>query len=303
VRWIAQRKWLCALALTAMLAACAQPSRTLAPTAESLAQALARQPVVLLGEVHDSVVQHALRVQALRLLVQRGARPAFAFEQFDRDRQPALDRARADRSGDIGARVDRLIAAAGERGWQWDLYRPYLALALEQDLPIVAANLSHDQAMRIAQEGLGAVFDKSQRAELELEQIDPELQRLQEREIEAGHCGKVPREALPDMARAQIARDALLAESILPYREGGVVLLTGNGHARRDIGVVRHLPAKVREKTVAVGLLEDDERVDALTRAFDYVLVTPVQARPDPCASLGTMHGRPPAVSSPAPAQ
>ena len=44
-------------------------------------------------------------------------------------------------------------------------------------------------------------------------------------------------EALPAQARAQMARDIVLARAIGPYLDRGVVLLAGNGHVRRDIGV------------------------------------------------------------------
>ena len=93
---------------------------------------------VLLGEVHDNAAQHALRVAALRRLVEAGARPAIAFEQFDRQRQADIDRVRREQPGD----ADALIAAAGARNWEWKYYRPFVQLALEYDLPIVAANLS-----------------------------------------------------------------------------------------------------------------------------------------------------------------
>ena len=109
----------------------------------SLTQMLASQPVVLLGEVHDNTVQHALRARALRALVESGARPALLMEQFDRERQADLDRAMAQ----PGATADEVIAAAtpadaSMQGWSWPLYRPYVALALEYRLPLVAANVS-----------------------------------------------------------------------------------------------------------------------------------------------------------------
>src|SRR5262245_9821618 len=88
----------------------------LRPTAESLSGAMRGHAIVLLGEVHDNAAQQALRAAALRSLVERGARPALAFEQFDRERQDAIDRARRERPRD----ADYLIAEAGESGWNWE---------------------------------------------------------------------------------------------------------------------------------------------------------------------------------------
>ena len=45
----------------------------------------------------------------------------------------------------------------------------------------------------------------------------------------------------PLMARAQFARDAVMARALAAHAERGVVLLAGNGHVRRDIGVPRWL--------------------------------------------------------------
>ena len=39
------------------------------PTAAALAQAMSGHRVVLLGEVHDNAAQHALRIAALRQLI------------------------------------------------------------------------------------------------------------------------------------------------------------------------------------------------------------------------------------------
>lgn len=61
---------------------------------DSLAEVIARRPIVLLGEVHDNVAQHAARAATLQRLLAKGAGPAIAFEQFDRERQADLDRAR-----------------------------------------------------------------------------------------------------------------------------------------------------------------------------------------------------------------
>ncbi len=242
----------------------------LAATSEALADAMQGAGVIVLGEVHDNAAQHALRAAALRNLVERGARPAIAFEQFDRERQAAIDRARRERPGDL----DYLIAEGrGAPSWQWHLYKPFLALALEYDLPIVAANLSRPDAMKVATGG----------ASLPPLEIPPALERAQEDAIAKGHCNLLPAEALPGMARAQIERDRTLADAIAPYAQRGVVLLTGNEHARKDIAVPYWLAPRAASKSIA--LLEagdDNEPVEA----FDAFLLTERAKRPDPCEEL-----------------
>src|SRR5689334_4961269 len=183
--------------LVAATAAMASPVR-IDPTPAALAEAMRDRGVVLLGEVHDNGAQHALRLAALQRLVEGGIRPAIAFEQFDREHQSDIDRARRERPGD----ADYLIAQAqGDSGWQWQFYRPFVALALEYDLPIVAANLSRHDAMRVATDDWRAIFDAKTIGELKLDRLPAGFRHKQEEAIAIGHCGLLPRNMLPSRAR------------------------------------------------------------------------------------------------------
>lgn len=270
-----------------VLAACATPAR-IDLDAQALAAALARRPIVLLGEVHDNTAQHAARASALRQWVQGGARPALAFEQFDRERQPDIDRARRETPPAGTSLSQHLIAQASPQrsGWDWALYRPYIDLALEYELPIVAANLSRADASRVASQGFAAVFDAATIAALGLDALAPAAVRAQQRAIDEGHCRQLAAEMVVRLARSQTARDAALALSIAAYAERGVVLLTGNGHARKDIGVPRFLGAAQRDRTLTIGLLEDQHATPEWRQRFDLAFVTPTQPRPDPCAGF-----------------
>jgi uncharacterized iron-regulated protein len=136
------------------------------------------QPIVLLGEVHDNAAQHALRLQALKAWLAQGVRPALVMEQFDRRRQGDIDRLRAQTPPPD---ADALIAAVGGPGWDWAFYRPYVALALQYGLPLVAANVSRDEARQVIREGLQAHgFDPT---------VPEDLLALQARDIEDTHCG------------------------------------------------------------------------------------------------------------------
>ena len=276
------RRFLLTLAGLPVLASCATPPPL---DGDRLSAELARRPVVLLGEVHDNVVQHRIRAEALRRLLDGGARPAIAFEQFDRERQGDIDRARREQPSAGQTLADHVIAQARapKDAWDWTQYRPFVDLALEYDLPIVAANLSRSEAARVAREGPDAVFTETERRELALDRYDDNLAE-HERIVQAGHCNMLPKSALPGLARAQIARDAVLANALRPFLPRGVVLLTGNGHARKDIGVPRHLPAADQPRVWSIGLLE--KGTEERNRMFDVAFVTPEQERPDPCAAL-----------------
>jgi hypothetical protein len=111
----------CALLLAGAALAAAPPPE--APASATTPLRLER-PVVLLGEVHDHPQQHALRAEAFAALLATGARPALVMEQFDRERQGDIERARAERPGDAQHLIERAstpavrTGIAGSRGGQ-----------------------------------------------------------------------------------------------------------------------------------------------------------------------------------------
>jgi len=261
-----------------LLAACTTP-----PPVADWQTRLRGDAIVVLGEVHDNAEQHRLRVDVLRRAFAAGWRPAIVMEQFDRERQADIERARGERPRDAQHVID-VAATAAKSGWNWDFYRPFVALALEHDVPLVAANLSSADATRIVRGGVAAVFEPAAVAALGLDRpVDAAWQAAQEREIDAGHCHALPPELWPRMARAQLARDAVMAQALRSHAARGAVLLAGNGHARRDIGVPRWLAAEAG-RVVSVGFVADGDATPA--SAFDAVVRTAPAARPDPCAGL-----------------
>ena len=243
----------------------------------SLTQMLASRPVALLSEVHDNAVQHALRARALRALVESGARPALLMEQFDRERQADLDRVMAR----PGATADEVIAAAtpadaSMQGWSWPLYRPYIALALEYRLPLVAANVSRVDTRRIAADCLAAHGFEAR--------VPDDLAAGQVRAIVEGHCGLIDAAQAGGLVAAQVARDQFMARAVQAHAARGAVLLAGNGHVRTDLGVPRWLVPATRARSVSIGMPEAGRAPGA--SPYDTVVATPAQPRPDPCEGL-----------------
>jgi uncharacterized iron-regulated protein len=277
-----------------VLLAALAPLGCAVPPAASWEARLAGDTVAVLGEVHDNAELHRLRFNALSRAVTRGWRPAIAMEQLDRERQADIERARRERPGDAQHVIDVAVGPAGRSGWNWDFYRPVIALALSRDLPLVAANLSNADATRIVRGGLDAVFDAPARRALRLDEpVAPEWLAAQEHEIDVGHCGALPRTLWPAMARAQLARDAAMAAALHEHAAHGVVLLAGNGHARRDLGVPRWLDASLAPRSLVVGFLEEGGGEPPST-VFDAVVRAPASVREDPCAAFESKGTVPP---------
>ena len=273
-----------ALAAIALMSGCAGLPAPPAPMPEAIddgvtapprAPDLRGQRIVLLGEVHDNGTQHALRLAAFRALLDSGARPALLMEQIDRDRQADLDRARAATAPpDAAALID---AIGGLPGWERRYYEPFIALALAHGLPIVAVNVSRADARRVMAEGLAATgFDPS---------VPADIAQAHVQEIVESHCGQVDRRTAGRMADAQAARDQEMARLVARHAGRGVVLLAGNGHVRKDVGVVRWLPPALQAQTRVYGFLEGAPAPQGGT--FDRTIVTSApEDRPDPCATL-----------------
>jgi uncharacterized iron-regulated protein len=270
-----------------LLAACTALPRFDADA--SLVDGMAGADIILLGELHDNVMQHRLRLQWLRALSER-TQVTIVLEHLDADAQPRLDHARLTQDArlPVSARARQLAEAAGFRfdGWDWALIGPVVELALERDLPIRAANLSSREAFSIARgqpHPLGSAVPSG---------WTPEVEERMAHAIRDGHCGLLPEAMIPAMVRAQRARDARLAEVVLQARVAGrqPVLLAGNGHVRTDLGVPLHLrDIAGSAKIFAVGLLEPPASPD--DGRFDAVRITEAQERPDPCESLRKRFG------------
>ena len=261
----------------------------------ALIDSLNRAAFALLGEVHDNPDHHAIQAEVLEALAQAGARRGVVFEQFDREFEPALRRLFA--GGEPGAEDVANAVNFDRDGWNWDFYRPLVAIALRYGMPIATGNLSRRAAAPIAKQGMSAL-DPARVAALRLESAwSAEREEAMRTIVADGHCGALPVSALPRMAAAQRTRDATLAEAMLEVAPDGAVLIAGNGHVRRDLGAPLYLAAAAPDRTCrALGIIEVQAgREDpsaylasaaANVRPYDFVWFTPRRDRPDPCLAF-----------------
>lgn len=274
-------KRLTILLATAMLAGCglfSKSTETVVVTPPAAAGP-ANPQVLLLGEVHDNAQGHKLRFEELKRRVDAGWRPVIAMEQFDRDSQQRLDSAQ---KGCLDAGC--LIKVMNGPRWDWQLYYPVIQLALDNKLPLIAANLSRNDASRVVRDGVASTFDAATVSAYKLDKSLPiDLRKAQEREIKEGHCDMLPDMMVPGMVDAQVARDIWMAKLIRDQLPHDVVLIAGNGHVRKDIGVPRWLNAVEPRLTVrAIGYVEPGQQ----RLPFDEVRKLDVQKREDPCAKF-----------------
>lgn len=237
---------------------------------------------VILGETHDNPDHHRLQADVLAAMLRAGRAPALAMEQFDREHQGALDEAFR-----RGERDPERLADAGRfdrKGWRWPDYRPLVALAAANRLPILAANLSREDARAVVRSGRTA--DR-------LAPAPAALHAALGRDIVEGHCGRRPSATvLAGMIEAQRARDAQMAAIVEHAGEGGAVLVAGAGHARRDRGAPVYLPDSAREQLLVIAFIEvEPGRTDSgsystgdAAASYDLVWFTARAERENPCS-------------------
>lgn len=240
-----------------------------------LIEAAAAADAVLLGEKHDNARHHRLQAAILADLAAGPRMPALVWEMIEPAADPVLSRA-----GVIGASGLGAALAWQESGWPaWSDYQPVAEVAVRHGLPMRGAALPRETVRALAGDAEGAAVARPLGAEDYEDLLD---------QLEASHCGAVPRSSLEGMAAAQLARDAAIAGAVEELIAGGflAVGIIGGGHARRDRGVPWHLPARDVLSVAFLEVVRGDTRPQDYfdEGAFDFVWFTPRVDEDDPCA-------------------
>jgi uncharacterized iron-regulated protein len=90
------------------------------------------------------------------------------------------------------------------------------------------------------------------------------------------------------MVDAQVARDVWMAKMVRDHASHGLILLAGNGHVRKDIGVYHWLNSAERGRTQVISYTEDDSDPmgKSETSLYDRTIRVEPFKRDDPCAAF-----------------
>ena len=258
-------------------AGCATPAPLGADGQARLATLLPAD-VLLLGEQHDAPAHQQLQRQTVQWLAARGALAALALEMAEQGRSTAglpRDASEAD--------VQHALAWR-DAGWPWQTYRPVVMAAVRAGVPVLGANLPTARQR-------DAMRDAALDARLPPAALAEQQQRMRD-----GHCGLLPESQIGPMTRVQIARDIAMADTVRAARQPGrtVLLVAGNGHVHRALGVPLHLPPDLTTKVLSAqsGQAQaaiDSEVTDTLpahTSGADLLWPTPPVPPRDYCAEL-----------------
>ena len=222
--------------------------------------------VLLLGEQHDAADHHQIEQQVIATLAARGVLAAVALEMADAG---ATTAALLPRSSEAQT---RLALNWQESNWPWANYQDAVMAAVRAGVPVMGANLP---APLYKTSMTDSKFDA---------QLPGPALKAQQQLIRLGHCNLLPESQITPMTRVQIAKDmrmaAVVGEAAVPGKI--VVLVSGSGHANRQLGVPQHLPKALHAKSVLL-LAGDGPDQD---KAFDATWGTPALPEVDYCAGL-----------------
>ena len=258
-------------------AGCATPAPLGADGQARLATLLPAD-ALLLGEQHDAPAHQQLQRQAVQWLAARGELAALALEMAEQGRSTAglpRDASEAD--------VQHALAWR-DAGWPWQTYRLVVMAAVRAGVPVLGANLP---AARQREAMRDAALDA---------RLPPAALAEQQQRVRDGHCGLLAESQIGPMTRVQIARDIAMADTVRAARQPGrtVLLVAGNGHVHRALGVPLHLPPDLTTKVLSAqsGQAQaaiDSEVTDTLpahTSGADLLWPTPPVPPRDYCAEL-----------------
>lgn len=224
--------------------------------------------VLLVGEQHDADAHHDLEQQIVSSLASRGLLAAVALEMAE------VGVSTAQLKPSSTQEQARKALKWDDKAWPWTAYGPAVMTAVRAGVPVLGANLPRAQ--------MPASMSDSK---LDARLPGPAL-KAQQQGIRLGHCNLLPESQIQPMTRIQIAKDITMADTVhqllLPGKT--VVLLAGNGHVDRRLGVPQHLRADLTAKSIH--LRAGDSTGTDGADAFDSVWATPALPDTDYCAGL-----------------
>jgi len=199
--------------------------------ADELLARIEKVSYLLLGEKHDNPDHHALQLRTLNHVLQTDNVSAVSFEMMSSKQQPLLRELSDYRQSSL-ERVNEYLQWDND-GWNWDYYSPLLHSAMKAGVLINAANISNEEMMR--------VYGAPTAVEIE-GVLDEQAMIALNKDIDESHCGMLPESQFPAMVRVQQARDFAMAGSLAANSPQQMqVLIAGNYHIRRDLGVPNYL--------------------------------------------------------------
>ena len=268
--------WLVIVLFSALLTACAgrQPSpgpvknaddplidkiysaADITPMSEKeLYDNMAASDVVYLGETHDNTHHHAIQLNTIKALVERGLKPAVGFEFFSREQtsrllqfQQSPDKFHGEDAKHSAEQLLREQLGWGDnRDDDWAHLFPVLKYAREHKLPVFGADLNaglRKQLSRVGYDGLNGV-EKLLIPGTDFK--DDAYREYMFQSFTVAHCGWRNDGYLEKLYETWLLRNEAMAQSIVAMHttrpDQPVVIILGGAHTEYNMAVFERVAA------------------------------------------------------------
>ncbi len=216
--------------------------RQLSP--HELAQQIKDHDYILVGESHDNLCDHEVQASIIDLLGREDVDLVLGLEMVNVRKHKVLEE--FNQGGMTLEELPERLHWDQNWGYDFDLYRPVFARALEHSVPVKALNVPSEIVRKISHYGLEGL-DQEEMLYLPREIIPPPRDQLDhlERQYEI-HLEFIPedRAELEHFIQAQSVWDSQMAGMASYWRQRTsrtVLILAGNEHVRRGWGIEHRL--------------------------------------------------------------
>jgi uncharacterized iron-regulated protein len=237
---------------------------------------LAESRAVYVGERHDSYAHHLKQLEIIRKLYSEHSELAIGMEQFQQPFQGILD----DYIAGTLSEKEMLRKTEWYDRWRFDfrLYRPILAFARENRIPVIALNVPSEIKKKVSTKGVeGLSADERSRIPAQMDDSDPAY-RARLREVFDQHPGDREFERFLEV---QLLWDEGMAARVAEYLQQhpgrNMVVLAGTGHLVYGQGIPNRVTRRISEPS---RILLPAEVVNAELGIADYLLFTGEETLP-----------------------
>lgn len=230
---------------------------------------------VFLGELHNNPIAHWIELEVTEYLFeQKGSSLVLGAEMFERDDQLLIDEY-------LAGLYDASKFEAEVKLWKnyKTDYRPLVEFARENGLRFIATNIPRRYASMVNKGGFEALDSLSEKALGYIAPLpfpyDPELKCYSDMmEMGGGH-------ATENLPRAQAAKDATMAWSLVENRSEGDVLVHYNGsyHSKNHQGIIwylNHYLPGLEIVTIEIVSQDDISSLEEENRGIaDFIIAVP----------------------------
>ncbi|GAA3913933.1 ChaN family lipoprotein [Litoribacillus peritrichatus] len=252
-----------------------------------LVEELAEADYVLIGEKHDNPDHHLLQNWLLTQLLPN-AKYQVTYEMMTYDQQSQLDTLNASSlTSDIATAANFQTS-----GWAPQMYLPLLQTSLNKGATISGGNLPKEQIMTLYSANPASLKPANRFTTMNVLN-DAQMLTL-DKYIFEQHCELMPMSQVGPMSKIQIAKDASLAFSMVNSSAPKNILITGNFHANKTLGVPVHL-AQLEPKATSLivqivevepGKTEPSDYLKVDDQTADYLWFTPKWSNRDYCDDI-----------------